>query len=222
MRGGSMEHLGNYEHHSYGIDDDEMGTRSYQSGGYTPASYGTSSPAGYGSPRHTTSHLRANRAAAAAAADSYINLGSASPSTPGLHALHSKGSNLSTNTFMPRGGTHEGENGSGSDMISSPLTPGAVTPTPGNTVPFTPNSTNNSNQGTLKSSLVDNKNGDEKSTPTVPQSASLGPGGNHVLKSKSSVVTPQSPRVRDRRSGKERDRERDKERDREGEYSVYR
>jgi hypothetical protein len=228
-----MEHLGNHEHHSYAVDEfDDIGPsplsstyRTYQTayGAHTPlggGAYGTSSPAGFGSPRQTTSQLRANRAAAAAA-DPYINPASASPTVSGLHSLHSKGSNLSTSTFMPR--SQDQENGSGSDMISSPLTPtpGAVTPTPASMVPSTSslptNSTNNANQATPKSSLVDPslKNGEEKSASTVSQSSS-------VVKSKSSAITattPQSPRVRDRRSGRERERDRD--RDREGRYSVY-
>lgn len=220
MRGGSVEHLGSHEHQTYAYDDlDDTNspppsTYRYQTG-YGQAmqsmgSYGGASPAGYGSPRQTPSSLRANRAAVF---DPYVSTPATASPVTGLHPLHSKGSNLSTNTFMPR--SHDRDRDRENGMSGDLLSPGAVTPKAADMAPFTPlppnvNPNTNGNNTTPKATSAEPA---PRTAEGVPQSA-VSSSSSTVVKAKSSAVTAvSSPRAQDRRSSR---RERDK--DREGDH----
>jgi hypothetical protein len=139
------EHLGSHEHLTYTATDDldefsspgassnNLGYRQHQQHAGT-----------YGSLRATTgAQLRVNRAAATGASVYGVNqsdLFSPGGGVGALHALHSKGSNLSTNTFIAGPSRDRDKERLEREPLptSSNTTPGTATPTPGNQASFTP------------------------------------------------------------------------------------
>lgn len=136
----SIEHLGSHEHHTYTNSDDLDDVSSPGGSNYGSASYRQyqQHTGAYGSPRAATSaQLRANRAAAGGQLDTF------SPGSGGggqLHALHSKGSNISTSTFIAAPSRDREREKMEREPLPSSFhtTPGQATPTQGNTVPYTP------------------------------------------------------------------------------------
>lgn len=241
MRGGNGngsgtggDHLGGHEHHTYSHQADEyddLGTP-------TSGKYHTASHYGHGSPRSPPTQLR-SRPFNANLVDPY------SPANPnsGLHALHSKGSNLSTNTFMPRNKDRNTERDDGvpkDETIQSPLTPtpGGATPTPGGMAPSTlyPSTPTTGSATQIPSAGVASANSkpprtepapkvDNRPTSAVPvhSTAPNGPREN-VSKPKTGTATATASNSRVSGSAangapRERDRERERrtrDRDREG------
>ncbi|KAG8828900.1 hypothetical protein FRC17_007397 [Serendipita sp. 399] len=223
----SGEHLANHEHLTYAADDgDELvspsltassssGHRAYQS-----QPYGSQIRPSSGS----QSQLRANRSAAAhATPDPY------SPSTSGLHMLHSKGSNLSTSTFIANS-SKDRESSREKDREESAPIPGEATPTLRNMTPFTPSVpstvTPQPHSGPSDGMSTPRTAGPDtplnlNSAVHTPQTAttelaSLSHPG--VVRAKNSMApsangSSQSARVSSRKSGSGRERDRDREGD---------
>jgi len=140
-----MEHPGGHEHLTYSTADDidRLNSPGSSSSGPGYRSYQQHTGA-YGSARATTSaQLRANRAAATGT--SIYGVGQSDLFNPGggvgaLHALHSKGSNLSTNTFIAGPSRDRERERLEREPLptSSTTTPGTATPTAGNMTPSAP------------------------------------------------------------------------------------
>jgi hypothetical protein len=153
------EHLRSHEHHTYstGDDLDEFNSPGASNNSLNYRQYQQHTGA-YGSPRAATgAQLRANRAAATGASVFGVNqldLFSPGGGVGALHSLHSKGSNLSTNTFIAGPSRDREKERPEREPLptSSNTTPGTVTPTASNTAPFT--STQQPHQGQPPSTPV--------------------------------------------------------------------
>jgi hypothetical protein len=186
---GANEHFAHHEHHSYGTSLSSNSSNMPSPSGFSPED---GDEAGYRSYR-TPSNLRSSRSGYGIGGDAY-GVGS-------QHVLHSKSSNLSTNTFMPpakggKGGTDEAE------PLPSSLMPSSATPTTATSSPYNINPIYS-----LPTSTPLSPGTDGGTTPTVAQNPA-------VLRAKGSLQntstsSPQSSRGSKSRST--RDRERDRE-----------
>ncbi|PVG00663.1 hypothetical protein CPB86DRAFT_871738 [Serendipita vermifera] len=215
------EHLGNHEHLYYTAPNDDpddpispIGSSNYRS--YQLPSHNPSQPS-------MSAQLRANRAASnynTTAGDPY------SLSGGNIHSLHSKGSNLSTSTFIspPRDRDKNKER----DAASSSTSTGTMTPTPSNAPPLTPMlpasqpvsskpSTPQIGQSDTLNKVASPETPVSSVTIQTPQSTNSAlPGPTHpaVVRTKSTAApssTSNGQRIRDRRGTSARERERDRE-----------
>jgi hypothetical protein len=212
----SHDHLGNHEHSYYTPPNDDpddpispIGNyRSYQAASHNPSQSSMSA------------QLRANRVTYSNTASDPYSL-----STANMHSLHSKGSNLSTSTFIspPR----EKDKNRERDIPSSSTSTGTMTPTPASAPPLTPMmpasqsgsskpSTPQVGQSDTFSKVSSQETSASSVTIQTPQSANSAlPGPTHpaVVRAKSTAApsTSSGQRIRDRRGTSARDRDRDRE-----------
>lgn len=210
------EHVANYEPLTYGVPDDGDELAS-PSPSLSSSVYRSQQYHAYSSQlRHSPSaQLQANRAAAGL---SSMPLDPYSPSNG--HILHTKGSNLSSNTFIaasPRDrDPSRDRDREDASLLSAPT---VATPTPGHMTPFTPSITANQASNPERQSTPRAAPDTSSSTNATLQASQTAPSGHaahpNVARAKgaasSASGSTQTPRASSRKTANGRERERDRE-----------